>query len=49
MKTKPKKKKGVLSQFEREGLAVTLSKEFLFTLGPFPFSLEVGFFMPHFN
>ena len=42
-KTKPKAKKGILSRFERDGLAMKLSKEFPFTLGPFPFVLEVGF------
>lgn len=43
VKTKPKEKKGLLSRFERDGLAMSLSKEFPFTLGPFPFELEVGF------
>ncbi|MDP3572700.1 MAG: hypothetical protein Q8S42_18840 [Archangium sp.] len=43
VKTKPKAKKGILSKFERDGLAMSLSKEFPFTIGPFPFELEVGF------
>jgi hypothetical protein len=49
VKTKPKSKKkksglGLLaSKFERDGLATKLGKEFPFTLGPFPFVLEVSF------
>jgi hypothetical protein len=47
MKPKEKKKKGALSafasKFERDGLALKLGKEFPFTLGPFPFVLDVSF------
>lgn len=45
-KMKPKAKKGLsalASKFERDGLALKLGKEFPFTLGPFPFVLEVSF------
>jgi hypothetical protein len=43
-KMKPKGKKGGLaSRFERDGLALKLGKEFPFTLGPFPFVLEISF------
>lgn len=46
-KMKPKEKKGavrnLLSKFERDGVGVALKKEFPFTLGPFPFVIEVGF------
>ena len=46
-KMKPKQKKGavrnLLSKFERDGVGVALKKEFPFTLGPFPFVIEVGF------
>ena len=46
-KMKPKRKKGAVanlaSKFERDGLALKLGKEFPFTLGPFPFVLEISF------
>lgn len=43
VKTKPKGLRKIASKFERDGLALVASKDFPFTLGPFPFTLQLSF------
>ena len=43
VKTKPKGLRKIASKFERDGLALVAAKDFPFTLGPFPFTLQLSF------